>query len=437
MVASEPMSGAETFFGTFGAVVAFAAATSYLNHRYLHLPSTIALMAAALLGSLGIVALGTAGVVDQESVRGWVESLDFGTVFLQGILGYLLFAGALHINLTALRGSLPSIASFATFSVVLSAFLVGVIFWQVARWIGFDLPFIYALTFGAVVAPTDPVAVLGILGSVRAPRRLSTTIAGESLFNDGVGVVVFLTVASVAASGHSPDLAHVGTFFLEEAVGGAVIGLALGFGAYWLMRTIDEYTVEVLLSLALVSGGYAFAAAIHVSGPIAIVVAGIIIGNQGRATAMSETTKRYLDHFWELVDEILTAVLFVLVGIVVIDIELTEASLLAGALAVPIGLAARLVSLSLPGLAFHLVGIRTFDPKTVVALTWGGLRGGVSVALALSLPPSDERDLIVTASYVVVAFAVLVQGLTFGRLVERLFPSEEAESEAVEAGAEH
>ena len=432
------MSGAETFFGTFGLIVTAAAAASYVNHRYFRFPSTIALMAVALVGSLALVALGTVGAVDEESVRSWVASLDFGTVFLQGMLGYLLFAGALHVNLTALRGSLPSIAAFATFSVVLSALIVGVIFWQVARPIGFDIPFIYALLFGAVVAPTDPVAVLGILGSARAPRRLSTTIAGESLFNDGVGVVFFLTVASVAASGDSPDLAHVGTFLLEEAVGGVMVGLALGFGAFRLMRSIDAYEVEVLLSLALVSGGYALATAIHVSGPIAIVVAGIIIGNQGRETAMSETTKRYLDHFWELIDEILTAVLFVMVGVVVIDIELTGAFLLVGAVAVPIGLAARLISLSVPGIVFHLIGIRTFDPKTVVALTWGGLRGGVSVALALSLPASDERDLIVTASYVVVAFAVLVQGLTFGKLVRRLFPpGSESEGSEADAGPAH
>ena len=422
------MSGAEELFGAFGLVVTVAAAATYLNHRYLRLPPTIALMAAALAGSLVLVSLGAAGVVDQQSVRGWVSSLDFGTVFLQGILGYLLFAGALHVNLTALRSALPSVAAFATFSVVASAFLVAAAFWLVARLIGFDLPFIYALVFGAVVAPTDPVAVLGILGSVRAPRRLSTTIAGESLFNDGVGVVLFLTVASVAASGADPDLAHAGAFLVEEAVGGALVGLVLGFGVFRLMRSIDAYRVEVLLSLALVSGGYAFATAVHVSGPIAIVVAGIIIGNQGRGAAMSETTKQYLDQFWEIVDEVLTAVLFVLVGVVVIDIELTWRSVLAGAAAVPIGLAARLVSLAAPSAVFHLIGIRTFDPRTVAALTWGGLRGGVSVALALSLPGSDERGLIVTASYVVVAFAVLVQGLTFGPLVRRLFPGGQDEA---------
>ncbi len=418
------MSGAEGVFGAFGLVVTVAAGASYVNHRYFRFPATIALMAVALAGSLLLVALGTAGVIDQDSVRGWVASLDFGTVFLQGILGYLLFAGALHVDLTSLRSTLPSVAAFATFSVVASAFLVGTAFWVVARWLGFDLPYVYALVFGAVVAPTDPVAVLGILGSVRAPRRLSTTIAGESLFNDGVGVVFFLTVASVAASGHDPDLTHVGAFLLEEAVGGALVGLVLGFVVFRLMGAIDGYRVEVLLTLALVSGGYALATAIHASGPIAVVVAGIIIGNQGRATAMSETTRQYLDQFWELVDEILTAVLFVLIGMVVIDIELTRASIVAGVVAVPIGLGARLISLTVPGLVFHLVGVRTFDPRTVVALTWGGLRGGVSVALALSLPESPERDLIVTASYVVVAFAVLGQGLTFGRLVRRLFPLE-------------
>jgi CPA1 family monovalent cation:H+ antiporter len=428
------MSGAETFFGTFAMVITVAALTSYVNHRYFQFPSTIALMAVALLGSLALVALGTAGVVDQEAIGDWVTSLNFGTVFLQGILGYLLFAGALHINLTSLRGVLPSIATFATFSVIVSAFIVGAIFWQVVRLFGFDIPFIYALLFGAVVAPTDPVAVLGILKSAGAPKSLETRIAGESLFNDGVGVVVFLTVASLALSGESPELTHVGTFLLEEAIGGALVGLVLGFLTFRLMRSIDAYAVEVLLSLALVSGGYALATAIHVSGPIAIVVAGIIIGNQGRATAMSETTRRYLDNFWEMIDEVLTAVLFVLVGVVVIDIELTGAFLAVGIVAVPIGLFGRFVSLAAPATAFHLVGIRRFGKRTVVAMTWGGLRGGVSVALALSLPASPERDLIVTASYVVVAFAVLVQGLTFGRLVKKLFPAEsEDESEFPES----
>ena len=425
------------FFNTFAAVISFAAAASYVNHRFLRLPNTVALMAIALLGSLALVAAGAFGIFDTEQAENIVESIAFDQVVLQGMLGYLLFAGALHINLAQLRTAIMPVATFATIGVLISAATAGTLFYFGARLLGFDLPFIYALVFGALIAPTDPVAVLGILKQVRAPRSLETTIASESLFNDGIGVVVFLTVLSVAVSGHDPNIGEVLTFLTEEAVGGAILGLVLGAGVLVLMRGIDVHQVEVLMTLALVSGGYALATALHFSGPITVVVAGIIIGNYGRSIAMSETTHDYVDRFWELLDEILNAILFILVGIEVIVISITGPLIFAGVLAIGAVLFARFVSIAGPVAVFRLIGSGRFGPGSIRILTWGGLRGGISIALALSIPASEERDLLVTAAYVVVVFSILVQGLTFGPLVRRLAGSgdgEQAEGAAQEAG---
>jgi len=296
------------------------------------------------------------------------------------------------------------------------------VFWGIATLLGFEIGLIHGLLFGALIAPTDPVAVLGILKRAGAPQPLETTMAGESLFNDGVGVVVFLTIASIAFAGEEPVLSKVGGFLLLEAGGGALLGLVLGWISYLLMRSIDDYSTEVLLSLAMVSGGYALATGLHISGPITVVVAGIIIGNQARSMAMSAITRRYLDNFWELLDDILNAVLFVLVGLEVVVIHLDWKFAAAGLFAIPVVLMARLISVAAPGATFHVVGLVPFRRNVLAALTWGGLRGGISIALALSLPPSAERDLLVTAAYFVVAFSVLVQGLTFGRFIKRLFP---------------
>ncbi len=422
------MTETEEVFTAIAVVLSFAAAASYINHRYLHLPATIALMAVSLILSSVIVVLGTAHVIDQESTREFVESLHFDEVLLHGLLAYLLFAGALHINLDALRGVLVQTATLATFSVVASGAIAGTAFWGVATLLGFEVDLVHGLLFGALIAPTDPVAVLGILKRAGAPKSLETTMAGESLFNDGIGVVVFLTIASIAFAGGEPALSEVGGFLLLEAGGGAILGLGLGWIAYLLMRSIDDYSVEVLLSLAMVSGGYALATALHLSGPIVVVVAGIIIGNQARSSAMSATTRQYLDNFWELLDDILNAVLFALVGLEIVAVQLDWQYAVAGLLAIPIVLAARLISVAVPGATFHVVGLLPFQRNVLAALTWGGLRGGISIALALSLPASPERDLLVTAAYFVVTFAVLVQGLTFGRLIKRLFPGEVAQT---------
>lgn len=417
------MAGTEDVFAAIAIILSFSALTSYINHRYLHLPQTIALMAISLTLSLIAVILGTIGVIEQEWIKEFVESLHFDEVLLHALLAYLLFAGALHIDLQALKGVLLQTATLATFSVVASGTIAGTLFWLVANSLGFDVKLIHGFLFGALIAPTDPVAVLGILKRVGAPKTLETTMAGESLFNDGLGVVIFLTIAEVAFTGKDPSVSDVGAFLVLEAAGGAALGIALGWTAYLLMKNIDDYSVEVLLSLAIVSGGYALATALHMSGPIVVVVAGIIIGNKARSTAMSETTRRYLDNFWEIVDDILNAVLFALVGLEVIAIQLDWEYAVLGLIAIPLVLTARLISVALPGATFHVVGLIPFNQNALTALTWGGLRGGISIALALSLPQSDERNILVTAAYIVVTFSVIVQGLTFGPLIKKLFPT--------------
>ena len=416
------MNHTDQAFNAIALLLSFAAIGSYVNHRFIRFPQTIALMALSLSLSLIVVFLGTVEVIDPVLIKDTVASLHFDEVLLHGLLAYLLFAGALHIKFDLLRGVLGQITTLATISVLTSGVIAGGLFWYIANLLGFQVGFIHGLLFGTLIAPTDPVAVLGILKRAGAPKTLETTMAGESLFNDGVGVVIFLTVASVAFTGTDPVLSDVGAFLLLEVGGGGLLGAMLGWLAFLLMRPIDDHSVEVLLSLAIVSGGYALAIALHISGPIVVVVAGIIIGNKARSMAMSDVTRDYLDNFWELIDDILNAVLFAFVGLEVVAIQLDWDYALVGILAIPAVILARLISISIPGITFHFIGLVPFDRNVLAALTWGGLRGGISVALALSLPDSPERDLLVTASYIVVVFSVLVQGLTFGRLVQKLFP---------------
>jgi CPA1 family monovalent cation:H+ antiporter len=307
------------------------------------------------------------------------------------------------------------IATLATVGVVSATAITGLLAWWLFALVGLELPLIWCLVFGALIAPTDPIAVLGILKSAGAPKTLETKITGESLFNDGVAVVVFLLLAGIATGGTEATVGGALWLFLQEAVGGTLFGLAVGALAYWMLKSVDNYQVEVLITLALTTGGYALAELLHLSAPIAIVVAGLLIGNQGRLLAMSDKTREHLDTFWELVDEILNAVLFVLIGLEVLVLTVSTEYLTAGLLAIPLVLFARFVSVGLP------VGVmrryRSFSPKVVQLLTWGGLRGGISVALALSLPVGETRDALVSITYAVVVFSILVQGLTIGPLV--------------------
>ncbi|MCH8031924.1 MAG: sodium:proton antiporter [Bacteroidetes bacterium] len=410
-------------FSILAALLTLAALFSYLNYRYIHLPTTIGVMLIALVGSLAIVALHEVGIVDlEEPVRALLSSIDFDQAVLEGMLSALLFAGALHINLNDLAEEKLTIGVLATVGVALSTVIVGTATFFVAGWLGFELPFVYALLFGALISPTDPIAVIALLKTAGVPKSLETKIAGESLFNDGIGVVIFLIILELA-TGHEPvTVAHAAALFLREAGGGALFGLAAGYLAYRMLKQVDNYQVEVLITLALVTGGYALAMKWHLSAPIAVVVAGLLIGNQGRAFAMSDTTREHLDTFWELIDEILNAVLFLLIGLEVLVITLDASIFTMALLAIPIALLARAAAVIIP-----LFLIRPFRGKNekgaVPVLVWAGLRGGISVALVLSLPPGEIRELLLGATYAVVIWTIAVQGLTVPWLVRKVIPA--------------
>jgi CPA1 family monovalent cation:H+ antiporter len=407
-------------FEIIAVLVTLAALFSFINHRYVRLPTTIGVMAISLFLSLALVLLGRLGLGLEEQARAILGAVDFEETLLHGMLGFLLFAGALHVDINDLARQKWIVGSLATVGVLVSTLLVGGMIHLILAWLGIEMPFIYCLIFGALISPTDPIAVLGIMKTAGAPRSLETKVTGESLFNDGVGVVVFLVIVALVKGTHGVSFGSISLLLLQEAVGGILLGLVLGLLAYWMLRQVDNYQVEVLLTLALVTGGYALADAIHTSGPIAMVVAGLLVGNHGRTLAMSETTRAHLDTFWELVDEILNAILFVLLGLEVLIMPFSPWLLLAGVLAIPAVLLARGVSV---GGAVAVLRLRQeFTRGAVRILTWGGLRGGISVALALSLPPGPERQVLLAVTYVVVVFSILVQGLTIGPLVRRLLP---------------
>ncbi len=405
-------------FDLIALLITLAAVFGYLNHRFIRLPTTIGLMLISVVMSLGMVLIGHvghAGLLLEQQWMSVVRSIDFNKTLMVGMLSFLLFAGALHVDLTELLSEKWSVGIYATAGVLLSTFLVGTMTYLVSGWLGFELRFLSCLLFGALISPTDPIAVLGILRTSGVPKRLQVRIAGESLFNDGIGVVVFITLYDIVFDGVSFSAAGVSLLFLEEVAGGIFLGLMLGWAAFRLLKSIDNYQVEILITLALVTGGYALAAAVHASGPIAIVVAGLLIGNHGRRFAMSEKTRQNLDTFWELIDEILNALLFVLIGIELLVITVNQRYLVAGLVAICVGLAARMISIGVPQLL--MAPLSRFDFKALKVMTWGGLRGGISVALALSLPPGTERDQIITMTYLVVVFSILVQGLTLKRLL--------------------
>jgi CPA1 family monovalent cation:H+ antiporter len=406
-----------TFFQTVALLLTFAAVAGYLNHKVLRLPRTIGLMAITLSMTLALMALAFFNVVDLGQAADFVRSIDFSEVLLHGMLAFLLFAGALHVNLQDFLSQAVPVSVLATLGVLIATLVAGTLFWITAGWLWGSLSLVYGLLFGALIAPTDPIAVLGILKKAGAPKALETVFTGESLFNDGVGVVVFLTILGIVLGQGKPGAGSVALFFLVEGAGGAVLGLALGWIVYRLLRSVDVYQVEILLTLALAAGGYALAEAIHVSAPITVVVAGMLIGNHGRALAMSETTRQNLDKFWELIDEILNAVLFVIIGLEIIAVRLNLTVLGTALVAILIVLVSRLASVAVSSALLR--GTRKLGRGSVVVLTWGGLRGGISIALALSLPPGPERPLILAATYVVVIFSVIVQGLTIGPMMAR------------------
>jgi CPA1 family monovalent cation:H+ antiporter len=412
-----------SLFDLFAFLLLLAAAFGWINARILKLPSNIGLL---MMGVLASVVLGTidliipgAGLV--AGVADILRRIDFYDAVMNGMLAFLLFAGGLHVDWQALKKRVGTVTALATVGVLISTLIIGFGFWGLAHLLGLGISLSWSLVFGALISPTDPVAVLSLLKSARVPKLLEIEMAGESLFNDGVGVVLFTILLAVALSGNHVSVPSAVSLFLLEAVGGGVIGLAAGTAAFYAMRAIDDYVVEVFITLALVTGTYALAGHLHTSGPIAVVVAGLLIGERGHAQAMSETTQRYLFNFWTLVDELLNAVLFLLIGLelLVIDYDLRYSWL--AVCVIPLTLVARFVSIGAP---FAVLRIHTrFIKGSIPVLVWGGVRGGISIALALSLPYGTERPVILTATYAVVLFTVMVQGLTMRRVIRLTVPS--------------
>lgn len=403
------------------AFLCITALLAYLNRRYVGLPPTIGVMAIALVLSLLNMALDKLGFHALHTYeQSLLKSIDFSELLMQGMLSLLLFAGALHINLSHLRAFRWQIASLAIVGTTLSTLFIGYTLWYLLALTDLDLPLVYCLVFGALISPTDPIAVQGILKSAGAPESVELVISGESLFNDGVGVVLFSLILAMIASGNTPTVLGASELLFKEAGGGALLGAVFGFVVYRMLKSIDSYHEEVLITLASVLGGYALATHLHVSGPLAMVVMGLIVGNQGRSHAMSEQTEKNVDMFWELLDEILNAVLFVIIGLEVVLIHFSNALLATGLMVIVLTLVSRLLTVGAP---IALLGERFRLPKgSWSVITWGGLRGGISVALALSLPHGDARDIVVSLTYLVVVFSILVQGMTIGKLVKRVIP---------------
>ena len=403
-----------------------------INHHWLKLPHTIGVVVMALLASLGVIAIDALAPALGlgAALRKAVAGIDFYNTLMQGMLGFLLFAGALHVDLDDLVRRGWAIGLLATLGVLISTALIGGGAYFLLDGLGIPAPLIWCLVFGALISPTDPVAVMGILKVVAVPKSLKAKIAGESLFNDGVGVVVFsilVAAASSGAAGGGMDAVDVALLFVHEAGGGAVLGLLTGGLAFIALRSLDEYVLEVLITLALVFGATSLALLSHASAPIAVVVAGLLIGNHGRRLAMSETTRDHVQKFWTLIDEILNSALFLLIGFEVVVLSVSPPLLVAALAAVPLALAARWISVAVPLTVLRRLG-REYSKGAIPVLAWGGLRGGISVALALSLPMIPEKPLLLTMTYGVVLFSIIVQGLSVEWVIRRFVRlSDEAE----------
>jgi len=411
-------------------LIVMAALFGYINVRFIKLPVTIGLMFVSMLFSLFMFGLGYFNPDIFEFEEQLVASIDFYRLLMDGMLSLLLFAGALHVDFGKLRQFGGPILAFATLGVLTSTLLVAGLVYFLLQLMGLELDFIYCLLFGALISPTDPIAALGILKQLGVPKSLEIKIVGESLFNDGIGVVIFISLFQIAQAGLGEmEMSEVGFLFLEEVGGGVLLGLVLGFIAYYLMKSIDNYEVEVLITLAVVLGGYLLASRLHFSGPLAMVVAGLMVGNERfRTSTMSEITETYIDKFWEIIDLLMNAILFVLIGLEIVVLPFNGSYMLAGLLAVPLVLLARYAALYGPVEFFRRR--LEFLPRTTLIMTWSGLRGGISIALALSLTTAMERDLLLSMTYVVVIFSILVQGLTIESLIKRVKgPSAETSGE--------
>lgn len=405
-------------YDALAVLTVLAAVFGYINYRFIRLPDTIGVMLISLAASLAIIAIGYFQPAVFREITGFIRNIDFYTVLVRIMLSFLLFAGAIHIDANELRRLRIPILTFSTLSVVLSTGIVGILLYFLCRVFNQPIAFVYCLLFGALISPTDPIAVMSILKNAGISRALEVKIAGESLFNDGVGIVLFLCIFEIAVSGiQNLSVMNMIVLFLRQAGGGIALGLALGYTGYLLLRTIDYYQVEVMITLAIVMGGYLLAEALGVSGPLAMVVAGIITGNKSRIYGMSDLSRDYLDKFWGLADNLLNALLFLLLGFEMLVIPFRPAWLVLGGATIVVVLAARYLSVWLP---IRVLRLRTgFQKNSIRLLTWGGLRGGLSVALALSLPAAMHGEFFLVITYIVVLFSIVVQGLTIGRLAAK------------------
>lgn len=437
-----------TLFEIAALLLVLSGGFSWFNHAFVKLPHTIGLLLMALLSSFALLAVQalfpSLGLT--QTLQSAIGQIDFNATVMNGMLAFLLFAGALHVDMGFLKSEKWAIGSMATIGVLLSTFIVGTGFYWLAHALGIEVPYTWAIVFGALISPTDPVAVLSILKTVNMPHSLEAKIAGESLFNDGVGVVIFtiavaVAVATTGAGGglehaaadaaahagghgaaagdhHAPgiDPLSIAKLFFVEAGGGALLGAFTGWLAYRMMASIDEHAIEILISLGIVAGTYALAQRLHLSGPIAVVITGLLVGNKGATFAMSERTRTYLFGFWEMIDEILNSVLFLLIGLEILVLGISPKFGLIMLICIPLVLLARFIAVSVP---MRFLGLfKDFTAGAIPVLTWGGLRGGISVALALSLPPVAYKPVILAATYGVVVFSIIVQGLTVKRVVQ-------------------
>lgn len=409
---------------SFSVLIVLAALFSYANLRFLKLPGTIGIMIIAMLVSVAIRLLGDSYFPDAtKDMFQLFNSLDFNEILMGAMLNFLLFAGAMHVNILDLKNLRWTIATYATISVVLSAFIISAILYYIAPYFGIQIPYIYCLLFGTLISPTDPIVVLGILKQAKVPKIIETKITGESLFNDGVAVVMFAVVLQIATNpSFDADFASVSKLFLMEAGGGILLGLLLGFTASRSMKKIDDYKVSALITLSIVMGGFLIAKELHVSSPLAMVIAGLIIGNYGKKFAMSKTTQDYLNKFWELIDEIMNAILFLFIGFELLLIEDLMDQILLGIVTIFIVLLSRTLSIVIP--ARTILRKNTFSKGSLIVLVWGGIRGGVSIALVLSMPNSEWKDLLLEITYIVVLFSIVVQGLTVGKVAQRVLKEE-------------
>lgn len=413
---------------TFSVLIVLASFFAYLNVRFLKLPGTIGIMIIAMLVSVGIRLVGDSYFPETtKEFFELIKAFDFTEILMGAMLNFLLFAGALHVNFSDLREHKWPILTYATVSVVLSAFIIAGVFFYVAPLLGIEIPFIYCLLFGTLISPTDPIVVLGILKEAKVPKMIETKITGESLFNDGVAVVMFAVVLKMATdTSFDATFGSVSKLFLIEAGGGVLLGGLLGYKASSVMKKIDDYKVSVLITLSIVMGGFLIAKQLHFSSPLAMVIAGLIIGNYGKSVAMSETTRDYLSKFWELIDEILNAILFLFIGFELLMLPDLQEQLLLGVVAIFVCLLARTLAIFIP--ASTILRKNTYSRGSLTTMVWGGIRGGVSIALVMSIPNSagELKDILLEVTYIVVLFSIVVQGLTVGAVAKKVLKNEEA-----------